>query len=136
MAANTKLKPDARPASRTAVDTTPGKTHTDQLDNLIHERSRLALVSALAVHDSLSFSELKELLQMSDGNLSVQARKLEEAGYLQCNKQFIGRMPRTDYSLTARGRAALQRYISHMEALIGAMDHAASLASVKGDSSE
>lgn len=90
----------------------------DNLDNLIHERTRLAIISTLAVHERLSFSELKALLQMSDGNLSVQARKLEEAGYLHCDKHFAGRTPRTDYSLTTAGREALQRYVAHMEAII------------------
>jgi len=92
-----------------------------ELDNLIHERARLALISALAVHESLSFSELKELLQMTDGNLSVQARKLEEAGYLNCDKRFVGRTPRTEYALTEVGRDALRRYVTHMEALIKAV---------------
>jgi len=90
----------------------------EALDNLIHERTRLSLISALATHPSLSFSELKALLQMSDGNLSVQARKLEEAGYISCLKSFVGRTPRTEFRLTDSGRAALQRYVSHMEALI------------------
>lgn len=90
------------------------------LDRLIHERIRLAIVSALAVNPTLSFSDLKQLLGTSDGNLSVHARKLEEAGYIACRKQFEGRVPRTDYSLTAAGRRALERYLSHMEALIAA----------------
>lgn len=90
----------------------------EALDNLIHERTRLLLISALAAHPSLSFSELKALLQMSDGNLSVQARKLEEAGYISCQKSFVGRTPRTKFALTDSGRAALQRYVTHMEALI------------------
>lgn len=114
----------------TGVDDTPAlpkqavtraKTTTEGLDNLIHERNRLSLISALAAHSRLSFSELKELLQMSDGNLSVQARKLEEAGYISCEKSFVGRTPRTSYALTADGRAALQRYVAHMEALINTM---------------
>jgi DNA-binding MarR family transcriptional regulator len=90
----------------------------ESLENLIHERTRLSLISALAAHTSLSFTELKELLQMSDGNLSVQARKLEEAGYISCHKSFVGRTPRTQFALTDSGRAALQRYVTHMEALI------------------
>jgi DNA-binding transcriptional ArsR family regulator len=89
-----------------------------ELDPLIHERVRLAIVSALAVNDSLSFNDLKRLLDLTDGNLSVHARKLEEAGYLHCLKSFEGRIPRTDYRLTAQGRKALERYLSHMEALI------------------
>ncbi|HEX6134133.1 MAG TPA: transcriptional regulator [Longimicrobiales bacterium] len=88
------------------------------LDRVIHERVRLAIVSALAVNDSLSFNELKTLLDTSDGNLSVHARRLEEAGYITCEKSFEGRLPRTDYRLTASGRRALQRYLDHMEALI------------------
>lgn len=90
------------------------------LDRLIHERMRLGLVSALAVNDSLTFSDLKRLLQTTDGNLSVHARKLEDAGYIACAKSFDNRMPRTDYRLTAAGRRALERYLSHMEALIQA----------------
>jgi DNA-binding transcriptional ArsR family regulator len=91
-----------------------------ELDRLIHERMRLAIVSALAVNESLSFNELKRLLDTSDGNLSVHARKLEEAGYVACEKSFEGRVPHTDFRLTAAGRAALDRYLSHMEALIRA----------------
>lgn len=90
------------------------------LDRLIHERMRLAIVSALAVNDSLSFNDLKRLLRTTDGNLSVHARKLKDAGYLACRKAFEGRVPRTDYRLTAAGRAALERYLAHMEALIRA----------------
>ena len=90
------------------------------LDRLIHERMRLGLVSALAVNDSLTFSDLKRLLETTDGNLSVHARKLEDAGYIACAKSFDNRMPRTDYRLTAAGRRALERYLSHMEALIQA----------------
>jgi DNA-binding MarR family transcriptional regulator len=88
------------------------------LDRLIHERLRLAIVSALAVNDTLSFNELKALLRTTDGNLSVHARKLEEAGYVDCLKSFEGRVPRTEYRLTAAGRKALERYLQHMEALI------------------
>jgi DNA-binding HxlR family transcriptional regulator len=90
------------------------------LDRLIHERIRLAIVSALAVNTSLSFNELKGLLDTSDGNLSVHARKLEEAGYISCTKQFEGRVPKTEYTLTSSGRQALGRYLEHMEALIRA----------------
>ena len=95
-----------------------------QLDRLIHERMRLAMVSALAVNDVLSFNELKALLDTSDGNLSVHARKLEDAGYVACHKSFADRVPRTEYRLTARGRKALNRYLSHMEALIDSMRNA------------
>jgi DNA-binding transcriptional ArsR family regulator len=88
------------------------------LDQLIHERKRLAIVSALAVHDALSFTELKAAVGTSDGNLSVHARKLEDAGYIDCRKGFAGRVPRTEFRLTAAGRRALAGYLDHMEALI------------------
>ena len=91
-----------------------------ELDRLIHERVRLAIVSALAVRDSLTFNELKALLKTSDGNLSVHARKLEDADYVACVKSFEGRVPKTEYRLTAQGRRALERYLDHMEALIHA----------------
>ncbi len=90
------------------------------LDRLIHERMRLGIVSALAVNDSLTFNELKALLKTTDGNLSVHARKLEEAAYIACSKSFDGRLPKTEYRLTAAGRRALERYLDHMEALIRA----------------
>lgn len=90
------------------------------LDRLIHERLRLGIVSALAVNDSLTFSELKRLLKTTDGNLSVHARKLEDAGYVVCEKSFEGRTPRTAYRLTGAGRRALEKYLAHMEALIQA----------------
>jgi DNA-binding HxlR family transcriptional regulator len=91
-----------------------------ELDRLIHERMRLAIVSALAVNDSLSFNELKRLLETTDGNLSVHARKLEDADYIVCTKTFDGRVPRTEYRLSSAGRRALERYLAHMEALIRA----------------
>jgi DNA-binding MarR family transcriptional regulator len=90
------------------------------LDKIIHERIRLGIVSALAVNERLTFNELKQLLHTSDGNVSVHARKLEDAGYLSCAKSFDGRVPKTEYKLTAAGRKALERYLSHMEALIQA----------------
>lgn len=90
-------------------------------DKLIHERLRLGIVSALAVNERLSFNELKALLSASDGNLSVHARKLEEAGYVTCDKYIEGRMPKTEYRLTDAGREALDRYLGHMEALIHTM---------------
>jgi DNA-binding HxlR family transcriptional regulator len=90
------------------------------LDRLIHERMRLGIVSALAVNDRLTFNELKELMKTTDGNLSVHARKLEDAGYVTCTKTFEGRVPRTEYALTAAGRKALERYLNHMEAIIRA----------------
>ena len=91
-----------------------------ELDRLIHERVRLGIVSALAVNDALTFSELKTLLKTTDGNLSVHARKLEGAQYVTCTKSFAGRVPQTRYRLTATGRRALERYLDHMEALIRA----------------
>ncbi len=100
----------SEPVQRTALD----------LDRLIHERMRLGIVSALAVNDHLSFNDLKKLLSTTDGNLSVHARKLEEAGYVTCEKYFEGRVPKTEYRLTASGRRALQRYLDHMEAIIHA----------------
>jgi DNA-binding HxlR family transcriptional regulator len=93
---------------------------SSSLDRIIHERLRLGIVSALAVNDALSFNELKELMHATDGNLSVHARRLEEAGYIGCVKSFAGRVPRTEYRLTASGRRALERYLDHMEALIRA----------------
>lgn len=91
-----------------------------ELDNLIHERMRLGIVSALAANESLTFSELKDLLKTTDGNISVHARKLEEADYIACTKTFEGRIPKTEYRLTAAGRRALERYLDHMEALVRA----------------
>jgi DNA-binding MarR family transcriptional regulator len=88
------------------------------LDRVIHERVRLAIVSALAVNTTLAFNDLKALLRITDGNLSVHARRLEEAGYVECTKSFQGRVPRTRFRLTAAGRRALERYLDHMEALI------------------
>jgi DNA-binding MarR family transcriptional regulator len=92
-----------------------------KVDRLVHERLRLGILSALSVNESLTFTELKKLLDSSDGNLSVHARKLEEAGYITPTKSFEGRMPRTDYRLTTAGRKALERYLDHMEALVQAM---------------
>lgn len=92
-----------------------------ELDKIIHERMRLGIISALAANEKLSFTELKNLLNTTDGNISVHARKLEEAGYLVCEKSFSGRVPLTQYSITKAGRDALQRYLDHMEALINAM---------------
>lgn len=94
------------------------RVETPELDRLIHERMRLAVVSALAVNDSLSFNELKRILKTTDGNLSVHARKLEEADYIACSKYFENRVPRTVYRLTETGRQALERYLNHMEVLI------------------
>jgi len=99
----------------------PAALRAPQLDRLIHERLRLGILSALSVNQSLTFNELKKLLDTTDGNLSVHARKLEEAAYVACAKSFAGRMPRTEYRLTPAGRKALERYLDHMEALIQAM---------------
>lgn len=104
-----------RPPSGRAAERAPLK-----LDRLIHERVRLGIVSSLAVNDSLSFKDLKRILRTTDGNLSVHARKLEEAGYVLCEKTFKGRMPRTVFRLSDEGRAALERYLEHMEAIIHA----------------
>jgi DNA-binding HxlR family transcriptional regulator len=98
---------------------TPGPVSAS-LDRLIHERIRLGIVSALAVNRSLTFNELKALLKTTDGNLSVHARKLEEADYILCTKSFDGRLPKTEYRLTALGRRTLEKYLDHMEALIRA----------------
>ena len=97
-----------------------GAAEAPELDRLIHERLRLGIVSALAVNESLAFNDLKALLGATDGNLSVHARKLEEAGYVACRKFFEGRHPRTEYRLTPLGRQALERYLDHMERLIRA----------------
>jgi DNA-binding MarR family transcriptional regulator len=105
-------RPRAAAASQRRLDSAP------QLDRLVHERVRLGIVSALAVNEPLTFNDLKKILKTTDGNLSVHARKLEEGGYLACTKSFEGRMPKTEYRLTAAGRRALERYLNEMEALI------------------
>lgn len=110
------LRQERRPAAQPFAEVAPAK-----LDRLIHERLRLGIVSALAANESLTFNELKKLLKTTDGNLSVHARKLEDAHYVTCTKSFEGRLPRTEYRLTAAGRRALERYLDHMEALIQAM---------------
>ena len=94
---------------------------SESLDKVIHERMRLGIISALAANEKLSFTDLKNLLNTSDGNISVHARKLEDAGYLLCKKSFSGRTPLTEYSITTAGRTALEKYLDHMEALISAM---------------
>ena len=110
---------DVKQSERTTLKSVDGDAAMPiSLDRVIHERLRLAIVSALAVHESLTFNELKALLETSDGNVSVHARKLEDAGYVACKKGFDGRVPRTEYKLTAAGRRALEQYLSHMEALI------------------
>jgi DNA-binding HxlR family transcriptional regulator len=100
------------------------KSAAPNLDRLIHERLRLGIISALAANESLTFSALKNLMNTTDGNLSVHARKLEEAGYISCAKYFEGRLPKTEYKLTAAGRSALENYVSHMETLIKQMRNA------------
>ena len=112
---------DARPAG--GLRSVRGRGDAEgplALDRLIHERMRLGIVSALAVNESLTFNDLKTLMKTTDGNLSVHARKLEEAEYISCTKSFEGRVPRTEYRLTPSGRRALERYLDHMEALIRA----------------
>jgi DNA-binding HxlR family transcriptional regulator len=105
----------------TQVARTKEKSAAPNLDRLIHERLRLGIISALAANESLTFSDLKSLMNTTDGNLSVHARKLEEAGYISCTKFFEGRLPKTEYKLTAAGRSALEKYLSHMESLIKQM---------------
>lgn len=120
MAANHAKARAARPSSvpADAVAAAPN------LDRVIHERLRLGIVSALAVNDTMTFNELKSLLGTTDGNLSVHARKLEDAGYITCTKSFADRMPKTEFALTAAGRRALEKYLGHMESLIHAMRRA------------
>jgi DNA-binding MarR family transcriptional regulator len=121
VAKNGAARDDARThdTARGGIRRAPARK-SGEIDRLIHERLRLGIVSALAVNDSLSFSDLKKLMSTTDGNLSVHARKLEEADYITCTKSFEGRMPKTRYRLTATGRRALERYLDHMEALIRA----------------
>jgi len=117
---NSRTAGPVRPAKGSSPKAVKNEPATE-LDRLIHERTRLALVSALAANTLLTFNDLKSLLAISDCNLSAHARKLEDAGYVDCTKGFDGRVPRTAYRLTTAGRAALQKYIAHMEALIGAV---------------
>ena len=112
-------KPDEARAPEQRAQLPP--VEAAQLDRLVHERVRLGILSGLAVNAALSFIELKRLLETSDGNLSVHARKLEDAGYIACSKSFDGRFPKTEYEMTVKGRRALERYLDHMEALIRAM---------------
>jgi DNA-binding transcriptional ArsR family regulator len=104
--------------ARASHQPAPAATRAVTLDRLIHDRTRLAIISALAASSTLSFIELKSLLDLTDGNLSVHARKLEDAGYLTCMKGFEGRLPKTQFSLTEAGRRALRQYLDHMEAII------------------
>ncbi len=117
-ATNAEPRSSARKKSTTLQAVDGDASMPMALDRLIHERLRLAIVSSLAVHESLTFNELKSLLDTSDGNVSVHARKLEDAGYISCTKGYEGRVPRTEYRLTAEGRRALEHYLAHMEALI------------------
>jgi DNA-binding MarR family transcriptional regulator len=121
MAAKNHAAATHRPARPAAVNReAPGLAIPD-FDRLIHERIRLGIISALAANSSLTFNDLKKLLKTTDGNLSVHARKLEEAKYILCSKSFEGRMPRTEYTLAPAGRKAFEKYLDHMEALIQAM---------------
>jgi DNA-binding transcriptional ArsR family regulator len=112
---------EATGLKQTAAIEKAAETVSNELDKLIHERMRLGIISALAANKSLTFNDLKNLLNTTDGNISVHARKLEEAGYLTCEKSFNGRIPLTEYRITSEGREALNRYLNHMEALIKAM---------------
>ncbi len=112
------LEPERRRTGAASRHAQPGRP--PDFDRLIHERVRLGIISALAVNASLSFNDLKKLLNTTDGNLSVHARKLEDADYIACSKRFDGRLPKTEYRLTATGRRALERYLDEMEALIHA----------------
>jgi DNA-binding HxlR family transcriptional regulator len=113
---------DSRQSSVVSRQSRVVSTHAPvtKLDRLIHERLRLGIVSALAANECLTFNDLKRLLHTTDGNLSVHARKLEDAEYLTCDKSFDGRMPRTEYRLTAAGRRAFEKYLAHMEAILKA----------------
>src|SRR5258706_5696674 len=117
---NRRRRPRGRAPPHKPTRNPAGKPAPADLDRLIHERIRLGIVSALAVNRSLTFNELKALLKTTDGNLSVHARKLEEADYIVCTKSFDGRLPKTEYRLATAGRRALERYLNHMEALIRA----------------
>lgn len=112
---NVKTKPQALKIEKAAENI------SGELDKIIHERMRLGIISALAANETLSFTDLKNLLNTTDGNISVHTRKLEDAGYLECLKSFNGRVPMTEYKITGDGREALNRYLNHMEALINAM---------------
>jgi DNA-binding transcriptional ArsR family regulator len=116
---NLQVKPGDRPDAL-RVERAAEKV-SGELDRVIHERMRLGIISALAANDKLSFTELRKLLNTTDGNISVHARKLEEAGYVTCEKSFKGRVPLTEYAITKDGKRALERYLNHMEALIKAM---------------
>jgi DNA-binding HxlR family transcriptional regulator len=114
-------KPRTSKSTKAANEQETVEQALPNLDRIIHERMRLGIISALAVNESLTFNELKKLLQTTDGNLSVHARRLEEVKYVECTKSFEGRMPKTEYKLSATGRKAFERYLDHMEALIQAL---------------
>lgn len=118
--AKSSTEPTKGVASERALQARQAAERAPELDNLIHERIRLGIISALAANESLTFSQLKELLKTTDGNVSVHARKLEDAEYIACTKSFEGRIPKTEYRLTVIGRQALEQYLDHMEALIQA----------------
>ena len=115
-----KAQPARPRGAARALEAMRAAEKAPELDNLIHERMRLGIVSALAANESLTFTELKELLKTTDGNISVHTRKLEDADYINCLKSFEGRIPKTEYRLTPSGRRALERYLDHMEALVRA----------------
>ena len=119
MARNLALKKDTAPEPLKVASA--AERVSGELDKVIHERMRLGIISALAVNDRLTFNDLKRLVKTTDGNLSVHARKLEDAGYISCTKSFEGRTPKTEYQLTRQGRSALEQYLNHMEALIKTM---------------
>lgn len=122
MARQSALKQKKREASSVLTEATPKtRSAATNLDRLIHERMRLGIVSALAANESLTFNDLKSLMNTTDGNLSVHARKLEDGGYIACIKSFEGRLPKTEYKITASGRRALENYLNHMETLIRQM---------------
>ncbi len=112
---------EAAPSPRDLTLEKAAETISNELDKIIHERMRLGIISALAANETLSFTSLKNLLNTTDGNISVHARKLEEANYLTCEKSFKNRVPLTEYRITNDGRTALNNYLNHMEALINAM---------------
>ena len=116
-----KARGDSPAALRNVKESETESAPHQKFERLIHERSRLGIISALAVNESLTFNDLKNLVKTTDGNLSVHARKLEDAGYIACTKSFDGRTPKTEYRLTQAGRSALDQYLNHMEALIQTM---------------
>jgi len=120
MAASNPLKQRAARPARPVTSAPAAAPQPQRLDRVIHDRTRLAILAALAAADALAFTDLREITGTTDGNLSVHARRLEEAGYVACEKSFAGRTPRTEYALTAAGRKALEKYLDHMDAIIKA----------------